>query len=459
MGIFDSLTIPLSTNHLLLVKYILTISLLVFIPFLGMVIGAAFISVYFSGKGKGSGSGISQQFERFSRDVLERLTITKYASFAMGVLPLISVTFAFAELLQGAKTIVMGTMLLGDLLLVIGFIAIYSYRGTFFVEGVLNSFKKISNIDEVKSKDALDQINEYEENLHGANSRYGKLGLWTLLAGAYMFVGSTTLASSPESWPNVNNVLQVVFSMGTIFNFLYFLSVAGVVTGGAILFYFFQWQGGMPGIDEHYGAFIKDFASRLTLVSAILLPLFIFMKFLWLPDSAQSPDVFLYMVITLVLIIILCNFVYTIVRNSDIQLASVTFFLIFMVLTFNIIKDQTAMGNALSDQTKLIAEKFEKEVTEERSKTVNTTGVDPDAIFNSKCIACHRFDVKLVGPPYNQTVPTFNGDVNKLADIIFSPSPTPLNAGYPTMPNQGLKKKEALAMAKWLIDKVGAQKK
>ena len=83
---------------------------------------------------------------------------------------------------------------------------------------------------------------------------------------------------------------------------------------------------------------------------------------------------------------------------------------------------------------------------------MTSTGVSAEQIYNQKCIACHKFDVKLVGPPYKETVPKYNGDVKKLSEFIFNP--VKINPDYPSMPNQGLKKKEAEAMAQWLMEKV-----
>jgi cytochrome c len=98
------------------------------------------------------------------------------------------------------------------------------------------------------------------------------------------------------------------------------------------------------------------------------------------------------------------------------------------------------------------------EVMEQQSKTklVSSSGIDAVQIFNTKCIACHKFDQKVVGPPYQQTVPKYNGDVGKLSEYIFNPQK--IDPAYPPMPNQGLKKKEAQAMAKWLIDQVAGKK-
>ena len=140
------------------------------------------------------------------------------------------------------------------------------------------------------------------------------------------------------------------------------------------------------------------------------------------------------------------------VKNSDTSSATLVFGLIILLISFNILKDQLAFGNAVHDNTMeitKIADEYEKEA---RNKTLQTTGVDVEAIFNQKCSACHKFDQKVVGPPYQQTVPKYNGDVQKLSEYIFNPQK--IDPAFPPMPNQGLKKKEATALAKWLIDQV-----
>ena len=81
------------------------------------------------------------------------------------------------------------------------------------------------------------------------------------------------------------------------------------------------------------------------------------------------------------------------------------------------------------------------------------SSADGKKIYNEKCLACHKFDVKLVGSPYQETVPKYNGDLKKLAGFIYSPQK--INPSYPAMPNQGLKLKEAEAVAKYLMDNVG----
>jgi len=73
-------------------------------------------------------------------------------------------------------------------------------------------------------------------------------------------------------------------------------------------------------------------------------------------------------------------------------------------------------------------------------------------IFNGKCSACHKYDQKLVGPPYKETLPKYNGDVDKVAAFVMNPSK--INPAYPAMPNQGLKPAEARAIATYILEEV-----
>lgn len=450
MDFFSQLVIPPSANHLLLLRYILVISMLLFIPYLGMVLGASFYSVIFKRMGRKQGSPL---YTKFAKDIIEKLTITKNAEIALGIIPALSILFVYAQLLYQAKTIVMSSLSLSVLMFIISFVLIYKYRSSFRVSSVLDTLK--TYIKDVPQDAALAHVNEYEENLQVSGGRSGVIGINLLLAAAYIFAGSIALASNPGKWSTVNNILQVFFSWETLFSFIFLLAVSGAITGAAVLFYFFKWQGGIE-MNEEYSKFVKNFASGLAFYSAIAVPLLLFINFLLLPQAALSPVSFVYLAVTLLSSLILANMLYPMYKNTDVNFSTGVFVLVFILFTFNILKDQSVMGSALQEQTKLITTKAEELEKEVKAKTVSTTGVNAEQIYTTKCIACHKFDIKVVGPPYQQTVPKYNGDVNALAEFIYNP--VKKDAAYPPMPNQGLKKKEAQAMAKWLMDQVAGKK-
>lgn len=450
MDFLDQLVIPPSANHLLLLRYILVISMLLFVPYTGMLLGASFYSVMFKRRGRKTGNPL---YTRFAKDIIEKLTIAKNAEIALGIIPALSITFVYAQLLYQAKTIVMSSLSLSVLLFIISFVLIYKYRASFRVSSVLDTLK--TYIKDMPKDESFAHVNEYEENLQVSGSRAGAIGMNLLFAAAYIFAGSVALASNPGQWSSVNNILQVFFSWETLFNYLFLLAISGAITGAAILFYFFKWQGGIE-MDEEYAKFVKNFASGLAFYSTLAVPLLLFLSFILLPQAALSPSAFVYLAVTLLSSLILANMLYPMYKNHDVNLSTGVFVLVFILFAFNILKDQSVMANALQGQTKLILVKSEALEKEVKAKTVSTTGVNAEQIYTTKCIACHKFDIKVVGPPYQQTVPKYNGDVNALAEFIYNP--VKKDAAYPPMPNQGLKKKEAQAMAKWLIDQVSGKK-
>ena len=463
MELLEKLVIPPSENHVLLVKYMLIITLTLFIPYISMLLGASFISSYVNKKGLQTGN---KNYLRFAKDVVEKLTISRSAELALGAIPAASILFSYAQLLYASKSISISIMALSIVLFMISFVFIYRYRNSFQIIRLLDSVKgfvkpagseKLVPVRQLADYRGTEmEINKIEESVLKSNAVAFNFGKWLLLIAAYLFVGTRALASNPPRWETVGNILQIIFSWQTIFDFLALLSVAGTVSGAAILFYFFKWQGGLKDMDEEYAGFVKNFAGGLTLVSALSFPVTIFISYLYLPAAAQSQGVFFYLLLILVIVVIICNYLYFMVKNSDAQPAGLVFGLIITVLLLNIVKDCEALGNAIEPQiveTVKASEEMEKEI---KSKLVSASGVDAAQIYNTKCIACHKFDAKLVGPPYQQTVPKYNGDVNKLTEYIFNPYK--IDPAYPPMPNQGLKKKEAQAMAKWLIDQVSGKK-
>jgi cytochrome c len=448
MEFIDQIVVPPSANHILLLEYIYVISLLLFLPYLGLLMGSSFLSIYFNGKGARTGNS---NYKRFAKDVIEKLGIAKNAELALGIIPVLSIIFIYAQLLYQAKTITVSVMALAVVMFISAFILINKYRSNFKIESVITALKNLAG-----KKEGLEEVNEYEENLARSSVSSGKIGTSLLYLGAYFFIGCTTLAANPERWPEVNNILQVFFSWATLFNFLFLLSLAGAITGAGILFYFFKWQGGLEGMNNEYADFVKHFAVLLGFISSICLPVFMFISFLYLPGSALSSGVFALLVLALITALVLSNIFYMMLKNSEIKPAVVVFFFVMIFFVFNVMKEQSSLGNALTQQTYTVILKADEHEKDVKSKLVSTSGISGEEIFNTKCIACHKFDVKLVGPPYQETVPKYNGDVQKLAEYIFNP--VKIDASYPPMPNQGLKKKEAVAVAQYLLDHLAGKK-
>ena len=120
-------------------------------------------------------------------------------------------------------------------------------------------------------------------------------------------------------------------------------------------------------------------------------------------------------------------------------------------LLFLIISEQSAFRNVTKKQALVLSAEYDATLNAMKgvSTIVEISGAD---IFNGKCSACHKYDQKLVGPPYKETLPKYNGDVEKVAAFVLNP--TKINPAYPAMPSQGLKPAEAKAIAKYILEEV-----
>jgi hypothetical protein len=57
----------------------------------------------------------------------------------------------------------------------------------------------------------------------------------------------------------------------------------------------------------------------------------------------------------------------------------------------------------------------------------------------------------LVGPPYNDVLPKYVDDLEGMTEFVLNPSR--VNTDYPAMPNQGLRRAEARAVAAYLLSR------
>lgn len=419
MNIFDQFVIPGTSNHILLIKYMLIISLMLFIPYAGMLLGGMFISSYFDKKGKREGNSL---YTRFAKDVINKLTISESAKFGLGIVPALSIFFAYVQLLYSSNTVSLSMMALAVVIFFISLSFVYKYRETYKLERMLS------------------QINYT-----------GSIGKYLLLISLYILAGTMALSASPDNWGKINNVMQLIFSWQSFFGFLTLLCISGLISGSAIIFFFFKWDGGLKDMPNDYSELVRKFAGNLTLISGTLFPLMILLSYLYLPYSTLSPLLFYYTITVFAISLILGSFILSILKSNNTDAATSVFMLIIVLITLNIFKDQQAFATAVLPNTVKLTQLADNLEKESQNKLMQNTGINAESIYTQKCSACHKFDQKLVGPPYDQVVPKYNGDVQKLAEFILNPQK--IDPAYPPMPVQGLKKKEATAMAQWLINK------
>jgi cytochrome c551/c552 len=443
MNIFDNLVIPPTAEHAALLNVLQIITLLIFLPFSGMILGGTLISVYYNKMGAKNGNTL---YTRFAKDIMDKLFPKKSAGIAFVVLPAATVTLIYAQFLTGAKLITVNFLAFSVLYYFAAVIFIYKYKNSFLEYIPKNKILVYFRLQK-EEKIPEGKENAFETSL----SLYAYLGIIAMLAGLFLFVCGATIVTDPSRW-NVTGILKSIFSLPVWLNFIYIILASVAISGGAILYMFFVWQGGIKDMSEEYSKLIRSSVAPVSMISSILQPLFLFGSIILMPVSAMSSSVYVYIVFAFISILIVTNLLYGIMKESDMRFAGAVFFIMFITFTFTIVKDQLVFGNSVKEHMFTVYQKAGELDRQKESLVISNTGVNAEQIYNQKCIACHKFDAKLVGPPYKETVPKYNGDVKKLAEYIYNPQK--INPEYPAMPNQGLKKKEAEAMAQWLMEKV-----
>jgi cytochrome c len=121
-----------------------------------------------------------------------------------------------------------------------------------------------------------------------------------------------------------------------------------------------------------------------------------------------------------------------------------------------IVNDHEARENSIENHTNLLtsrAEEIKAAIQQEREAAM-ASSIQPDIklgeeIYNKQCSACHRFDQRLVGPPYDVVLPKYENNREEL--IKFIRNPYKIEPDYPPMPKLGLSEKEILSVVEYLL--------
>ncbi|MBK7158260.1 MAG: hypothetical protein IPH77_06815 [Ignavibacteria bacterium] len=99
-------------------------------------------------------------------------------------------------------------------------------------------------------------------------------------------------------------------------------------------------------MDREFSNFVKKIAGNIAFTGAVLLPVTLFLSFLVIPDIALSGSVFTYTSLAFISLLFLCNFLYAVIKNSEVKYIGAAFYLLIISLGFIILKNQAAFGAA-----------------------------------------------------------------------------------------------------------------
>lgn len=443
MNFFDSIVLPQSAEHIQLLHYLMILIQFLFLPFLSIVLVGTFLSLRYWKKGLREKNPL---YIQFSHDVINALTVNKSFGIVLGILPMLSSILIYAQLLHKNNSSVMIILMIAFPLIALGLMLVYTFRFSFTFSDLFNFLKSASSLEPALK----DKVVKFETGSNNLARKSGITGLAFLVVGSWYYISAISFAVFSEFWASDNH-LSVLFSVPTILNFIQFLLLAFAISGSAILFIFFYWEGGKENLSDEYKNFVKKTTLTITFAALILLPMLLLINIFLLPKSSLSGSVISYSVIAIALIFLSYHFLYALSRTSNLKMSGQLFFVVIFAVLALIIKDQMAMSNSTKLHSVVLSAEFDKYLSELKGEgTVAIKARSGEEIFRIVCSTCHKFDEKLVGPPYNKVLTKYEGKMDQL--VAFIRNPVKVDPAFPPMPNLALKLDEAKNIAQYIMD-------
>ena len=420
----------LSPDALLLFRYLLVATLFIYLPCLGIVIAGTAASLVLNFFGR---ENRDERSLRLSREWIEAVTVNRWGLPLLGLLPYPVLVYTCQRFLGGETSLPVIAWLAPFGALLAGCLLLSLYRSS-----ILRSTE-----------------------LSAAPFGTGTAGLLAMISAAFLsFLLLGTLVN-PAKLPLVRSNLVFIFSWHSLVEFLLFLALSFGLAGGIVLrFLGLPKAGGADGGPE-YEARIRTAGTSFGMAGALAAPALVVLYLITFPVTGLSTEVFV-MAVTVPLLALAVFALLHLLPGKENggpgDRVSALFILMFLAV---ILCDQAAVGNAsqgLSAPPGAVA----AEAVSREGKASKPAGADAAAVekgkkvFETICSACHRFDSKVVGPPLNEVVPKYKGDVEKLKKFIRNP--VKVNPALPAMPKPAIKEDEIDAVARYLLTKAKGSK-
>lgn len=436
MDFLENAVLPQSAHHMVLLKYLLALTFLIALPYLSLLAGSTLLSVYYNAKGR---INDNTYYSKISKQLIDLATFNKSLVLGLGAVPILSAIFCYAQLLHLTNTDVPQYIFVSLIFFLVAALLIYTYKYSSHLKDILG-----------KIEDSDEEANTYKLKASKLLNRTGKYGLLLLLISIYIFIGAVELAIDSSRWNEVSSIWGIIFSLNTVTYFFYFITASVSVTSAVLLYFCFRPNSDWNESDVEYINFVKKFALTRGLVSTIILPALIALNIFLTPGVALNGIVFGAAIIVFFVILLIANLFYMMLKESNTKFSSSVIYLFVILFTFIVIKEQAAFSTSTQEQFQKLSANYE----EYRAKLNEELGIEAvtvsgEDIFNGRCAACHKFDTRLVGPPYNSVLGKYVGKENELVKFVLNP--VKINPEYPPMPNQGLKPNEAKAISEYIL--------
>ena len=415
--------ILLSPESASLLEILLASAIFTLLTFVGFVIGGAVVAFVLPAYG-------GRKFQRFGLDLLSKVTVNFPVAILVALVAAISLYCA--ELLYDPG--LLNAVFWGGILFLL-----------FFGMAVLALSRRIA-----LSKGMISQ----------GNAILAAAGILPVLASMFFLVSAAALLIMPEKWPFTAGNWSLILSWNGVAGFLEFAALSLAVTGAGVLATDIRLE--KKGLQDPERFLLARKTGTVLVAAALLIwPAPLIFDLLTLPEMALSPGVFILAGISLILAMIACLQLLAPSgegksrRAAPVMIAVLSLFFIHVladcVARENILIEPVLLSRTLSVAPAQAGEKAAPASAGEKEEPASAG----KGVFEQHCTACHRFDRRVVGPPLNEVVPKYRGDIDALKSFISNP--VKKNPDYPAMPKLALTEEEIAAVAAYLLEQTASE--
>lgn len=406
---------------------LLVVSFLLHIIFINLMVGGSIVTLWAQIKGLKN-----KEYDTFAHEIAKTITVNKSIAVVLGVAPLLSINTLYTIYFYSANALTGFAWIMIIPLVTIAFLLTYLHKYTW------STFE---------------------------NSRKLHIVIMALAVAIFLFIPlifltNVNLMMFPEKWGTVQGFLSALILPNVFPRYLEFLGACIAVTGIFIVWY--NNRKAYP-IEEIYTSFtrysIKKIGYSIATIGLSLQIFFGVIVLFTLPSKGISYSVIGVMSLAGILLAVALWFSYqTIVGEKDkIDLHFRKIALsIFAFMLFYGGSRQMYRHNSLEKHQELVAahtgefQKLSKEARENPVEESVELEIDPSlgelakgtAIFNQYCVACHKPNEILVGPPISEMASIYKNDETGLINWIRVPGKKrddmPQMPGFPQLSDNDL---------------------
>jgi len=404
---------PASGEHLMLFKYILLCLFTIHFSYMGIITGNLFYSLRANIADK---KKVNSLQARFSRDIMNIILTDRNLLIVFGIVPSVCISFIYFEILYKAHLLTTLFIPCSTLLCIAGIICLYLYKNTFSLR---------------------------EKNF-SLNIIPGFLAMCFLFSYYFVFLEGTGYLLAWKKWALTEEPFDYIFSLNTLIEYFYFITLSFAIAGSSILFFFFDWHGGIKDMDGDYKEFVSGKGVRCTFIFLIIQFILMILYLLTLPEEGRTADVTGPAALIFLITYSICIMLYRIDLKFELPVF-LGFILIFFSLGLN---DYYTRETAIAEHTEQLIS-IAQEARAERTGESAEEKVDGGIVFKNQCSSCHHYDMELTGPPLSKVLPKYRDKPEILKEYIKNPQK--IDPDYGVMPDPGLDEKELEAVSVYLL--------